>query len=124
MPIMRRKLSEETFVQRLQLAMWRKEISASELARLVGVTPTAVWNWQQDNTLPRPHTLSAIADVLEVTEDYLRDGPTKVSEEISANDLSESETVAETIENLRIRIARENGFKIERVKLILELVSD
>ncbi|WP_158596224.1 helix-turn-helix domain-containing protein [Oleomonas cavernae] len=106
--------------------MLEKRIGASELARAVGVTPTAVWNWQQNDIIPRPHTLSAIAGVLSVTERYLRSGEVEDVEEavpdIPAS--AGSETVAEMMDNLRVRIARATGFEVDRIKLNLEFVSD
>ena len=127
MPIIKRKFLIDTFVQRLNLAMMRNQISASELARRIGVTPTAVWNWRKGNTMPRPQAFMAIASVLDVTEDYLRDGPKQVMTQASVerqNPPSNADTIAEIVEELRIRIAKITGFAPDQVKLNLELKSD
>ncbi len=127
MPIAKRKFLTDTFVQRLKLAMMRSQISASELARRTGVTPTAVWNWKRGYTMPRPQALMAIAGVLNVTEDYLRVGPVHdMSKEAceQPNPPSSADSIAELVEDLRVRIAGLTGFSLEQVKLNLELKSD
>ncbi|SJM34355.1 helix-turn-helix domain-containing protein [Mesorhizobium delmotii] len=125
MPIIRRSPQPTaTFAQRLQLRMSAKRVSQSELARLVGYTPTAIWNWLQGNTLPRAETLAALANILEVTEDWLRDGdPVKAAEDVSEEKALEPKTMAEMIEHLRANIANLTGYEIERVKLTLEFSS-
>lgn len=49
-------------------------MSASDLARLVDVSPTAVWNWEKNDVIPRRDTLAQIAQVLGVSRDFLRTG--------------------------------------------------
>jgi transcriptional regulator with XRE-family HTH domain len=121
------KIMGNSFATRLQLAMTQSQISASELARRASVTPTAVWNWQQGNTEPRPQALTAIAKALNVSEDFLRDGSKQVNI-LSANELqalpANQDTLAEMLEELRGRIARVTGFALDRVKLNLEFKSD
>jgi transcriptional regulator with XRE-family HTH domain len=127
MAIVKRTFLTDTFVQRLQLAMMNRQVNASELARRAGVTPTAVWNWQQGNTTPRPQALSAIAKALSVSEDYLLEGPKQEGNRSPDEEQTLSingETVAEMIEDLRMRIARVTGFALDRVKLSLELKAD
>jgi transcriptional regulator with XRE-family HTH domain len=125
MPIVKRKpvppMPTATFAERVKAKMKAKGIRQSEIARQIGYTSTGVWNWLQGNTLPRAETLSALASILDVTEDWLRNGD---AAEISVEPISESapgaETMAEMIEALRAKIAVHAGYDLERVKLTLE----
>src|SRR5436190_2224367 len=78
MPIIKRVLSSppEVISQRISDTREARGISASELARLVGVTPTAVWNWEKNRTTPRRPALEQIAKVLGVTIGFLLTGTT------------------------------------------------
>jgi transcriptional regulator with XRE-family HTH domain len=51
-------------IKRLRLA---REMTKSELARRVRVSPTAVNNWEENGTNPRPEMLGAIAAALNTT---------------------------------------------------------
>jgi transcriptional regulator with XRE-family HTH domain len=45
------------FGVRVQKAREARGLKASDLARLVGVTPTAVWNWENKGRRPHADTL-------------------------------------------------------------------
>ena len=61
-----------------------KNISQSELARKVGVTPQAVQKWEKAKTVPRGATLRRLADVLGVSPAYIQFGiTTSVSDTFS-----------------------------------------
>jgi transcriptional regulator with XRE-family HTH domain len=62
------------FSQRLKETREARSMSASDLARLVSVTPTAVWNWEKNDVIPRRDTLTQIAQVLGVSKGFLRNG--------------------------------------------------
>lgn len=62
------------FSDRLRDTREARSMSASDLARLLGVTPTAVWNWEKNGVVPRHDTLVQIAQVLGVTTEFLRAG--------------------------------------------------
>ncbi|WP_352671894.1 helix-turn-helix domain-containing protein [Mesorhizobium australicum] len=111
-----------TFASRLADAMNAKQFSASEVARLVNVTPTAVWNWRNGNSVPRPQALSAVATALDVSEEYLLSGPGPQSEGVPSG--SATKSIAEMLDDVRIEISRATGFPPDRVKLHLELTSD
>ena len=51
-------------------------ISQSELARKIGVTPQAVQKWEKAKTVPRGPTLQKLADVLGVSPAYIQFGIT------------------------------------------------
>jgi transcriptional regulator with XRE-family HTH domain len=48
-----------------------KGISAGLLARTIGVSNTAVWNWEKNRSIPRPATLIKAAAALGVGNGYL-----------------------------------------------------
>ena len=64
----------KNFSQRLKETREARSMSASDLARLADVTPTAVWNWEKNGVVPRRETLAQIAQVLGVTKEFLRTG--------------------------------------------------
>ena len=122
MPIIKRKfLPTETFAHRIKASMYAAEMSQTDVARAVGYTPTGVWNWLQGNTFPRGETLSALAGILNVSEDWLRDGVMTVTPDEAIPDAEpEAETMAEMIESLRMKIAYLSGYEPANVKLTLE----
>ena len=120
-----------TFPQRLRTMMVTNGLSQSDIARQVGYTPTAIWNWLQGNTLPRPETLTALANLLDVTEDWLRDGDVLVTDGDTVDDgfadsenIAEQETIAEKVDRLRAEIAALTGYHQSRVRLTLEFGSN
>lgn len=125
MSIKRRDFTS-TFPKRLHRAMMTKGLNQTDLARSLDVSTTAVWNWLQGNTLPRPPMLTKLAAVLDCEEEDLRHGPPRESaqnaEEFSKSDAAKS--VSEIMVLARQTIADVTGFDIERVKLSLELVSE
>jgi transcriptional regulator with XRE-family HTH domain len=62
------------FGERVRKARNAIPMSASQFARAVGVTPTCVWNWENDNTLPRSETLAVVETVLKVGREWLLNG--------------------------------------------------
>lgn len=114
-------LPTDTFPQRLQSRMVRMSYNQSDIARLVGYTPTGVWNWVKGNTFPRAETLAVLANELGVTEDWLRDGDVSSEGEPASPGIEQPATVAERVESLRVEIATLTGYDLDRVKLMLEL---
>lgn len=101
---------------RIRSAREARGMSASELARLVKVSPTAVWNWEERDRKPHSETLAALAKVLAVTPEYLLSGNGGSATEA----IKRKETVAEVVEEARFRIATLTGFSPEKVKLRVE----
>lgn len=60
--------------QRLNALLTEKRVNASELARIVGVSPQAVKQWLDGDTSPRGKNLDATADYLNTTPAYLKFG--------------------------------------------------
>lgn len=59
------------FAKRLKEARKRKNLLQKELASLLGVSRTTVTSWENGTRVPEFETLQRIADVLEVSVDYL-----------------------------------------------------
>jgi transcriptional regulator with XRE-family HTH domain len=110
-------MTKETIGARIQRVREDRGLSASELSRLVEVTPTAVWNWENNGTQPRPDALLRIAKVLGVSRDYLVSGGGTIGFE-------NSKTVAEVTENARAQIAKLMGLSPDRVKLHVQFETE
>ena len=66
------------FGQRLQQLREDRSLTAAKLAKLTGVTPAAVWNWEK-GTIPRSDALLSVAQALGVSIEYLRSGESSTS---------------------------------------------
>ncbi len=64
----------EKIAKRIENCRHSMNISQSELARKIGVTPQAVQKWEKAKNLPRGTTLHKLADVLGVSPAYLQFG--------------------------------------------------
>ena len=62
----------DKIAKRIEDCRHGKNISQSELARKVGVTPQAVQKWEKAKTVPRGATLRRLADVLGVSPAYIQ----------------------------------------------------
>lgn len=123
MPIKRREnfpSKPEIISGRIKDAREVRGITASELARLVGVTPTAVWNWEKNSITPRRPALEAIAKVLGVTTGFLVYG---VEAEVAARP-QVTASVASILDDARARLAEATGLAIDRIKLNLQFVTE
>jgi transcriptional regulator with XRE-family HTH domain len=124
--------SEDAVGKRIRDCRESKKISQSELAKLVGLSPAAIWNWESKGRVPRRKTLARVADALKVSEEYLSEG--SESAELLATDVSTdtsrveqprshsepgSDTIAAELERARARIAELAGFELGRIKLKL-----
>ena len=99
-----------TFSEKLKQAMNSKRINQSTLARRVGVTPTAVWNWENNGVIPRRKALLKLERVLGVDlSDFSSDG----AEEEELEDVS----IAEEIDRLAELVAEANGVSVDRVSV-------
>jgi transcriptional regulator with XRE-family HTH domain len=49
-------------------------IRSADLAKMVGVSHTALWKWERNQIIPRKETLSRLAQALGVSPEYLRTG--------------------------------------------------
>lgn len=125
MPINNRFNLPETLAIRIKSLRTRKGLNQSELARHVGVTPTAVWNWENGNTEPRHLALMRIAEVLGVSTAFLETGLEEVEEtghEAKAILVrpEKSFDFTDTIERARRDLALQLHLPINRVKVSVE----
>src|SRR5882757_8810353 len=49
-------------------------MNVAELAKLIKVSPAAIWHWENKGTIPRSGTVNVIADVLGVSRSFLQTG--------------------------------------------------
>jgi transcriptional regulator with XRE-family HTH domain len=62
------------FSGRLRQLREDRSMNAAELAKLVKVSPAAIWHWENKGTIPRSGTVDVIADVLGVSRSFLQTG--------------------------------------------------
>jgi transcriptional regulator with XRE-family HTH domain len=105
--------SEDPIGKRIHDRREAKKISQSQLAKLVGITPATIWNWETRGTHPRPETLAKVAAVLEVSEDFLS-GP---EDEKPYGPPARSGSVPKVIENAKADIAQLTGFDVSHIKI-------
>jgi transcriptional regulator with XRE-family HTH domain len=116
--------SEDAVGKRIRDCRESQKISQSKLAKLLGLSSAAIWNWETQGRVPRPKTLSKVAELLHVSEEYLSAG--KGSREASTplrRPREEHDTVAAEVEKIRAKIAQITGFEISKIKLEL-IISD
>jgi transcriptional regulator with XRE-family HTH domain len=90
--------------------------SASDLARLTGVTSTAVWNWEKNGTRPRANALTAISRALGVTEAYILSGDSHAAGGNTPRNVDSILAAAAS------QIADALGIEADRVKLRFEVL--
>lgn len=49
-------------------------MNVAEFAKLIKVSPAAIWHWENKGTVPRTTTIELIAEVLGVSRSYLETG--------------------------------------------------
>ena len=128
MPITKRIISKrissrEDIAKRVEQTREARGFSASEFARLVGVTPTAVWNWEKNSTTPRRPALEQIAKVLGVSIDYILTGE-EGGRTIQAATPTPVESVSAIIDDARARLALSTGVPLERIKLNVNFLTE
>lgn len=64
----------EGFSERLTAARQSQDLTKCALARKCGLTYHAIWKMERGDTIPHEYNLMAIADVLNVSIDYLKYG--------------------------------------------------
>jgi transcriptional regulator with XRE-family HTH domain len=52
----------------------QKSMNATALARLLDVTPAAIWMWEKKGSMPRESTLDAIAKAFDTSKEFLMTG--------------------------------------------------
>lgn len=103
------------FSKRLAKIREDRGMSASDVARLLDVTPTAVWNWEKNGVKPRPDMLSSIAKVFGVSEKYLL---------VGGDEVGTGKNVADILADTQLRLAQATGMVPEKVKVRVEFEAD
>lgn len=106
---------------RIQAAREARGFSASDLARLTGVTPTAVWNWENNGTKPRPNAVAAISKALGVTESFILSGTNESLDGDGSRNVHRSK-LDSILDAAAAQIAEALGVVEDRVKLKLEIL--
>jgi transcriptional regulator with XRE-family HTH domain len=119
-----------------------RKMSQAELAKLVGLSSAAIWNWETKGRVPRRQVLAKVAEALNVSEQYLAEGrngveflhpekapatrPAKThmiqpasAKTPTAQYPAQSATVAEELNQTRMRIAKLTGFDPDQIVLTL-----
>ncbi|MBP0616699.1 helix-turn-helix domain-containing protein [Jiella mangrovi] len=111
------------FGKRLAKAREKAGLTASDLARETNVSPTAVWNWEKNGSVPRDDKIPAIAKAVGVSVEFLRTG--RPPENLSPPPRTRrAKTVADVITEAQNEISQITGIAIDRVKLRVEFESE
>lgn len=68
------KAARDDFANRIRTLRAQKAITSTALAKVTGVSPAAIWQWEHSGVVPRRPTLAKLAATLRVTENYLLTG--------------------------------------------------
>ena len=71
-PVERIKIME--LIERITFARERAGLSQTELAKKIGITPQAIQNWEYGKSSPRLQRLKKLAEVLNVSEEWITTG--------------------------------------------------
>lgn len=104
-----------SFHDRLRAARKNANLSVSAFAKKLGISSTAAWNWDWENTTPTPDKLPKIAQVLGVSVDYLEGKNVPPSPPGKPSSPGKSETLDEVLTDASTRIAALLGIKADRV---------
>jgi HTH-type transcriptional regulator, cell division transcriptional repressor len=114
------KFSGETVSERIKEVREARGLTASELARRVGVTATAVWNWEKNAVTPRRPVLDAIASVLGVAPAFILTGNNEGAS--AASDAAGS--VASIVRDARVKLAEATGLPLDCIRLDVHFTSE
>jgi transcriptional regulator with XRE-family HTH domain len=81
-----RSASNPGFAKRIKQLRMQKSMNAAALARLLDVTPAAIWTWEKKGSTPRESTLDAIAKAFDTSKEFLVTG--KKAHEASINKMT------------------------------------
>ena len=108
-------MAKETIGDRIRRHREQRGMTASTLARLANVTPTAVWNWENNGTEPRANALAAVAKAFGISREALASGNENAG--IWEDDDVPALTVDDVLKHAQSQIAKLNGVPAERVKV-------
>jgi transcriptional regulator with XRE-family HTH domain len=97
-------------------------LSKSDLARRVGVSPTAVHNWEENGVIPRMEVTHALGEALEVSFIQLMsgdDGPEAQSADVASSQGQPQVSRGERLDQFRRQIAALFEVPPDRVEIIV-----
>ena len=112
-----------SFASRLRNLREKRHMSKTALAKLVGVSTTCVWNWEEGNTQPRRENLVTLAAALRVAPNHLEFGDRAENDEPSDfSDLNASVavTLPDAIAEAKARIAQLAGTRPDNISISIE----
>lgn len=74
-------MEKQTIGQRIRALRRAKKMTQAQLAKVAGVSSPAVTEWEKDGYLPKAASLDAMANLFQVTTEYLLTGEGKVEPE-------------------------------------------
>lgn len=74
-------MKEQTIGQRIRALRRAKKMTQAQLAKVAGVSSPAVTEWEKDSYLPKAAPLEAMANLFQVTTEYLLTGEGKIKPE-------------------------------------------
>tara|TARA_R110002126_G_scaffold290914_2_gene449526 strand:+ start:40170 stop:40529 length:360 start_codon:yes stop_codon:yes gene_type:complete len=113
-----------SFAGRLRALRENMKLSKTALARMIDVTTTCVWNWEEGNTEPRSENLVALAKALNAPIDYLKNGShwdgAPSADPATTGGRYTGRTLAEVIAEAKINIAHLAQISPEKVNISLD----
>lgn len=100
-------------VEKFRAARAEKNLGINQLARLLGVSTTAVSHWQSGKSKPKPAMLLRIAETLEVDPGYLDEAYN------SAGQIGQPRVVADVLAEARRELAKIMGLPESKIHLEL-----
>lgn len=107
---------KETIGDRIASAREQIGMTKSDLARAVKVSPTAVWNWETKDGVPRAAMVQKLAKVLDVSETFLLTGKSPTP--------APHRTAADIVQKAREDIALSVGVPVSRVSLEFQILKE
>lgn len=102
------------FSDKLKELRTKKGLSQKALSELLFVSQQTVGKWETNKATPNPETISKIADIFEVTSDYLLDRTTN-SQNNKKSDLTnrDKREIADVIEEYKEQLLSADGLMLD-----------
>src|SRR5689334_14651614 len=91
-----------------------RNLTQRELARLLGITPAAVCQWERKGIVPRAKTLAKVAHALGISQSTFSEDSSPPIENLPA-------LVSAHIEQLKTKIAAATGLEKDRINIHIKI---
>lgn len=108
-------MTQTNIGDRIKAIREERGFSASDLARLTDVSPTAVANWENNGRTPRPATLAAICKALGVPESFILKGKPIATD--SGSPIAPKRGVGKILEDAATEIAVLMGVPVKEISV-------